>query len=126
MIKDGKNGFRGIEAVIDKDLAGELLAEIVEAGVFMILTDVPNVYLDYGTPQQRKLNSVSVAELRTYEAEGHFAAGSMGPKVRAAIRFAAVDDRRAVITSLENALPALKGEAGTQITARGQVVLPMH
>lgn len=118
-------GYRGIEAVIDKDLAGELLAEIVDAAVFIILTDVPRVYLYYGTPGQRELSDVSAGELAAYEKEGHFAAGSMGPKVRAAARFAGREGKRAVITSLEHALQALQGDAGTQVTARDYIVSPV-
>jgi carbamate kinase len=120
-----ESGYRGIEAVIDKDLAGELLAEIVNANVLMILTDVPHVYIHYGTPAQKKLHEVFVEELLAYEAKGHFAAGSMGPKVRAAIRFASREGRHSIITSLENAVRALNGDGGTRIAARGFIGSPV-
>lgn len=110
-------GYRGVEAVIDKDLAAGLLAEIVDADVLIILTDVPQVYLHYGEPGQRELNCVAVAEMERYEQEGHFASGSMGPKVRIATQFAGRKGRKAIITSLEKAVLALNGKAGTIITA---------
>ena len=110
-------GYRGVEAVIDKDLVAGLLAEIVDADVLIILTDVPQVYLHYGKPGQIDLNCVAVAEMERYEQEGHFASGSMGPKVRIATQFAGRKGRRAIITSLEKAVLALNGQAGTMITA---------
>jgi carbamate kinase len=112
-----EHGYRGIEAVIDKDLAGGLLAEIVDADVLVILTDVPQVYLHYGAPEQKALNCVTVAEMEKYEQEGHFASGSMGPKVRVAARFASAKGRKAIITSLDKATLALEGKAGTHVVA---------
>jgi carbamate kinase len=112
-----EHGYRGVEAVIDKDLAGGLLAEIVDADVLVILTDVPQVYLHYGKPEQKELNCVTVAEMEKYEQEGHFASGSMGPKVRVATRFASGKGRKAIITSLEKATLALEGKAGTHVTS---------
>lgn len=119
VVPDGEGGYRGVEAVIDKDLASEILAEMVDAEVLMILTDVPRVFLNYGRPEQQELREVSVQELAGYAAEGHFAAGSMGPKVGAVLRFARKPGRRAVITSLGDAVQALQGNEGTQITAEG-------
>ena len=114
VVEEG-NHYRGVEAVIDKDLGGARLALNVGADTFMILTDVRKVAINYKSPQQVDLNRLTIEELRRYQAEGHFRAGSMGPKVEACRRFVAGGGRRAVIASLEEALQALDGEAGTQI-----------
>jgi len=106
----------GVEAVIDKDLAGERLATDVGAETFLILTDVEQVRLYYKTPKEQPLSRMTLEEAKRYHGEGHFAPGSMEPKVRAAIRFIESGGRRAIITSLEKALEALKGRAGTIIT----------
>lgn len=111
--KDGT--LRGVEAVIDKDLGGQRLATGLGADLFMILTDVPAVALDYGKPTQRWVSRMTVAEARGYQKEGHFKAGSMGPKVEACCRFVEAGGRAAVIASLNEALAALAGEAGTRI-----------
>lgn len=107
-------GLKGIEAVIDKDRTGKKLAEQVDADVFMMLTDVNNVYINYGTPEQEKLTGLSVGEAQAYFDAGHFAEGSMGPKMEAAIAFAK-QGKTAIICSLEEADLALLGEAGTRI-----------
>lgn len=107
-------GLKGIEAVIDKDRTGKKLAEQVDADVFMMLTDVNNVYINYGTPKQEKLTGLSVSEAQAYFDAGHFAEGSMGPKMEAAITFAK-QGKTAIICSLEEADLALLGEAGTRI-----------
>ena len=107
-------GLKGIEAVIDKDRTGKKLAEHVDADVFMMLTDVNNVYINYGTPEQEKLTGLSVSEAQAYFDAGHFAEGSMGPKMEAAIAFAK-QGKTAIICSLEEADLALLGEAGTRI-----------
>ncbi|MFZ4845384.1 carbamate kinase [Enterococcus casseliflavus] len=107
-------GLKGIEAVIDKDRTGKKLAEQVDADVFMMLTDVNNVYINYGTPKQEKLTGLSVSEAQAYFDAGHFAEGSMGPKMEAAIAFAK-QGKKAIICSLEEADLALLGEAGTRI-----------
>lgn len=107
-------GLKGIEAVIDKDRTGKKLAEQVDADVFMMLTDVSNVYINYGTPEQEKLTGLSVSEAQAYFDAGHFAEGSMGPKMEAAIAFAK-QGKTAIICSLEEADLALLGEAGTRI-----------
>jgi len=104
----------GTECVIDKDLASELLAREMRADVFVMLTDVEALYLDWGTPAQRKIRSASPAAL----AEHEFAAGSMGPKVTAACRFATMTGRRAAIGALEDLGKILAGEAGTTIDPR--------
>ncbi|MDR3561641.1 MAG: carbamate kinase [Negativicutes bacterium] len=111
-------GLAGIEAVIDKDMAGQLLAVEVGADAFFLMTEVDQVCINYGKPDQQAFARLTVAEARKYQAEGHFPPGSMGPKVEAAIRFAAsAPGRQAVIVSLEDAHRALAGESGTIITA---------
>jgi carbamate kinase len=101
----------GVEAVIDKDLASELLAEDVAADLFVMATDVDGVYLDWGTPRQRRLGRVTPEDLAGYE----FPAGSMGPKVQAAARFAAKTGRRAAIGSLAGIAGIVAGTAGTNV-----------
>lgn len=106
----------GVEAVIDKDLAGERLALDIAADTLMILTDVPQVALHFNTPEQVNLSHLTLAEARSYAAEGHFKAGSMGPKMAAAIKFLENGGRRSIITALDLALDAVEGHAGTIIT----------
>jgi len=116
VIREAPGYYRGVEAVIDKDLAAEKLAEEIGADVLFILTAVDRVCLHYGTPKETKLAHMTVEEAERYCAEGHFAPGSMLPKVQAAIAFAkSAPHRRAVIASLENAAKALTGESGTVI-----------
>ncbi len=110
----GKEQY-GIEAVIDKDLASEVLAESIEADCFIILTDVEKVALNYGEKDQKNLDILTVKEAETYLEEGHFAPGSMGPKILAAIRFLKAGGKRVIITSPEKFSETLKGKAGTQI-----------
>jgi carbamate kinase len=107
--------LRGVEAVIDKDLTACLLARSVDADVLVIATDVANAAVDWGTPTQRDLRSVTVAEMRAHAADGQFASGSMGPKVEAALRFVEAGGPRSVITSLDRIGEALEGRAGTVI-----------
>ena len=111
--EDGR--LKGVEAVIDKDLAGEKLAEVVNADVFMILTDVNGAAINYGKPDERWLGRVTVGELRRYYEEGHFKKGSMGPKVLAAMRFVEWGGERAVIAALDKTVQALKQKTGTQV-----------
>ena len=101
----------GVEAVIDKDLASELLAEDVAADLFLMATDVDGVYLDWGTPRQRRLDQVTPEELAGHD----FAAGSMGPKVEAAARFVAKTGGRAAIGSLADIAGIVAGTAGTNV-----------
>jgi carbamate kinase len=109
-------GLKGVDAVIDKDRASEKLAEDIGADILMILTAVDRVYLSFGKPGQKALETLRAAEAERYLREGHFAPGSMLPKMEAAIRFAAsAPDRCAVITSLEKACAALHGNEGTRI-----------
>lgn len=115
VVEDGSY-YVGVEAVIDKDLGGQRLAMDVRADVFMILTDVDKVCLNYKTPDQVSLDRITLADVEKYQKEGHFKAGSMGPKVEACRRFVAAGGQAAIITSLNRALDALNGEAGTCIT----------
>lgn len=109
--------IEGTEAVIDKDFAAELLAEQVDADVLMILTEVERVSLNFNTPEQRDLSALNLADAARYCEEGHFAAGSMLPKVQAAMKFVRANpSKHAVITSLDKAIEALSGESGTVIT----------
>jgi carbamate kinase len=94
-----ENKVQGIDAVIDKDLASALLAVGINADKFFILTDVPKVCLNYNTPQEKQIDRMSVKEARQYIEEGHFAAGSMGPKVKAAVHFVTHTGKDAIITS---------------------------
>jgi carbamate kinase len=106
--------YVGVEAVIDKDFASEIIAEQLDADILMILTEVDSVCLNYGKPEQKQLHEVTAGELDAYAAEGHFAPGSMLPKVQAVSKFAqSKPGRVAVITSLENALGGITGEKGT-------------
>ena len=82
-----RGALTGIDAVIDKDLAAALLARELGADALLILTDVPKAYVHYGTPEQTALDTVTASQMRAYAAEGHFKAGSMGPKVEACLRF---------------------------------------
>ncbi len=111
--RDGR--LVGVEAVIDKDLAGERLAEVVGARVLLILTDVHKVKLNFGRPDERDIDAMSVEEAKRYLAEGHFPPGSMGPKVEACIRFLEQGGELAIIAHLDEALEALEGRAGTRI-----------
>jgi carbamate kinase len=117
---DEKQHYRGVEAVIDKDLAGERLAEAVGATILLILTDVEKVKLNFSKPNEREIDKMSVDEARRYLAEGHFLAGSMGPKVRACIRFLEWGGKKAIITSLDKAEDAFEGKTGTLIYPSAQ------
>jgi carbamate kinase len=108
---DKERWLTGIEAVIDKDLASELLACELNADLFVIATDVDAVYLDWGKPEQRKLGTVTPDELKSY----NFPAGSMGPKVQAAIQFVEQTGKRAAIGSLADIERIVAGEAGTNV-----------
>lgn len=110
-------GYQGVAAVIDKDRSCAKLAAELSAETLLILTAVEQVYIHFNQPQQQALRQVSVKELSSYVQEGHFAAGSMLPKIEAAISYVEATNGRAIITSLEKAEAALSGEAGTIITA---------
>jgi carbamate kinase len=112
-LPDGERTLVGVEAVIDKDLASQLLAREVGADLFVMVTDVDGVYTGWGTPEQRKLEKVTPSELR----ELSFAAGSMGPKVEAAVRFVEATGNRAAIGGLNEIEAIVDGDAGTQVVA---------
>lgn len=116
VFRDSDGDLDGIAAVIDKDLASERLAQDLDADIFMMLTAVEKCYINFRKPDQKALDHLSVAEAKEYVAQGQFAAGSMLPKVEAAIRFVeARPDRRCIITTPEKSVLALSGDAGTII-----------
>ena len=115
-LRRGRGELVGVEAVIDKDLASELLSENIDADLFVMATDVDGVYVGWGTPDQRRLDEVTPQELRALS----FAAGSMGPKVDAAARFVEATGRRAAIGSLEDIEKIVAGTAGTNVVAPGK------
>jgi carbamate kinase len=109
--------YEGVAAVVDKDLTSAVLAADLGADALIILTGVDRVALDFGKPTQRPVDRLTVREAERHLAGGQFPEGSMGPKIRAAIRFVAQGGRTAVITSLERGLDALRGTAGTRLVA---------
>lgn len=116
VVADEHGDLHGVAAVIDKDLASALLAISLRADVFMISTAVERVALDWGAPDQRWIDRMTLAEARSYLAEGrHFAAGSMAPKMEASIEFVAHTGGEAVIASPDNLETGLAGTAGTRI-----------
>jgi carbamate kinase len=115
VVRDAQGDWQGVQAVIDKDLTSALLARSLGIPDLLILTSVDQVAIDFNKPQQRYLGKVTLSELKAHQAAGHFAKGSMGPKIEAAIRHVEAGGRRAVIGHLERALGALKGESGTHV-----------
>jgi len=115
VVREPDGSLRGVEAVIDKDLGAALLARTVAADVLVIATDVPHAVLHYGTPEAADVGTVPVATMRDYAAAGHFASGSMGPKVDAACRFVEQGGSRAVITDLTHLTDAINGGGGTVV-----------
>src|SRR5688572_937095 len=116
VVDPGDGNYRGIAAVIDKDYASSLLAQKIKADLFVISTAVEKVALDFGKPDQKWLDKITLAEAREYLAQGtHFAKGSMAPKIQAIIRFLENGGKQALITNPENIGRALKGETGTWI-----------
>lgn len=114
VVEEMDGTLRGVAAVIDKDFAAELLAEQVEADVLMILTEVEKVAINWGRPDQKNLDRLSLAEAAKYVEQGHFAPGSMLPKVEACMKFVRANPgKRAIITSLDKAIDALAGKTGT-------------
>ncbi len=112
-----KNYLTGIEAVIDKDFASSLLATNVGAELFVILTEVEEVYINFGKPEQKALRNMSINEARKHRDDGQFPAGSMGPKIQAAIDFISKGGKEVLITKAEKLKEALQGKTGTRITA---------
>lgn len=114
MLNDEGN-HAGLEAVIDKDRAGEVMAQALGADTFMMLTDVEFAYRDFGSDTAAPIGEVTVTEAKELAAQGHFLAGSMGPKVASAIKFVQDGGTQAIITSLDQAVEALAGRTGTRI-----------
>ncbi len=116
VVRNEKGELEGTAAVIDKDLASERLAEDTDADALVILTAVEKVSINYKKPDQKDLDVLSAADARRYIEEGHFAPGSMLPKIEAALKFVeSKPGRRAIITSLDKAVEALEGKAGTTL-----------
>jgi carbamate kinase len=117
VVADENGDLHGVAAVIDKDFASALLAGNIGAELFVISTAVERVALNFGKPDQRWLDRLTLAEAKQYLAEGiHFAKGSMAPKIKAAINFLEAGGQQVIITNPENIERALKGETGTHIT----------
>lgn len=117
VVENADGTLEGVAAVIDKDYAAELLAEQIDADVLMILTEVEKVAINYGKPNQENLSHLSLSDAARYVGEGHFAPGSMLPKVQAAMKFIRANpDKKAIITSLDKAIAALNGITGTVVT----------
>jgi carbamate kinase len=102
--------------VIDKDMTSALMANVLHIETLLILTAVSKVAVDFNKPTQRNLERTTLSELKRYHTEGQFPPGSMGPKIEAAIRFLEGGGEHVVITDLDSAVPALKGESGTHVT----------
>lgn len=116
VVRNAAGDLEGVAAVIDKDLASERLAEDLDADALVILTAVEKVSINFKKPDQKDLDAITPADARQYMAEGHFAPGSMLPKIEAAVKFVeSKPGRKAIITSLDKAALALEGKAGTTI-----------
>jgi carbamate kinase len=118
VIINGRGLYEGVEAVIDKDYASSLLAREVGAELFIILTGIPRVYYNFGQPDQKPLSVITIDEAKKYLAEGQFPAGSMGPKIRAAIEYIEAGGKEVLITSASHLKAALINRSGTRIVAR--------
>ncbi|MCK4643851.1 carbamate kinase [bacterium] len=116
VIKDEKGDITGVAAVIDKDNASALLAGNIQADVFIVATAVEKVALNFGKPDQKELDHITVEQAKEYMAAGHFAPGSMLPKIKAVIDYLEAGGKRAIITNPENLSRAVQGKAGTTIT----------
>lgn len=117
VILDGRGLFKGVEAVIDKDFVASLIAREVKVDLFIILTNIERVYLDFGTPNQRPLDVMTVDQAREYLHQGQFPAGSMGPKIEAAIEYIQAGGEEVLITSARHLKAALIKRSGTRIIA---------
>ena len=115
VVREPDGSLRGVEAVIDKDLGAALLARTVASDVLLIATDVPNAVLAFGTPAAEPIGRISVEGLRSLAGQGHFASGSMGPKVDAVCRFVEKGGKYAVISNLDNIVEATDGRCGTVV-----------
>jgi carbamate kinase len=109
-------GLDGLEAVIDKDLASERVAEAINAELLLILTNVEKVYINYRTRNEKPLDNVKLKDLKKYYSEGHFPSGSMGPKILAAIRFLEAGGKKVIISDVEKGWEAFIGKTGTHVT----------
>ena len=114
VIREGRS-FYGVDAVIDKDLASAKLAKEVNVDIFLIATDVEGVFLNYDSPDQNYLNTMTVTEASQYLKDGHFPEGSMGPKIEATIEFLKGGGKRSIITSITTIEDAIEGKGGTEI-----------
>ncbi len=115
VVRADDGSVHGVEAVIDKDLTAALLARAVHADVLVIATDVAHAVAGWGTPDAHDIGRVTLDEMEAYAAAGHFASGSMGPKVEAAMRFVRSGGSRSIITALDQLAPAIDGQVGTVI-----------
>jgi len=115
VLRNDNGALEGVDAVIDKDNASSLLAVNIKADIFIISTAVEKVYLNYNKPNQVALDKITVNEAKKYVEEGHFAKGSMLPKIKAIIRFLEAGGKEAIVTNPESLEKALKGETGTHI-----------
>jgi carbamate kinase len=117
VVKDDHGDLVGVSAVIDKDFASGLMANAVNADLFLISTAVKKVALNYGKPNQVWLDRITLAQAKEYMSQGHFAKGSMGPKIQAIIWYLERGGREALVTNPESIARALRGETGTRIVA---------
>ena len=115
VVRNEEGDLSGVAAVIDKDYASSLLAQSLDADLLLISTAVEHVYLNFGQPGQRAIDQMTVVEAKRYIEEGHFAAGSMLPKIKSIVWFLESGGREAIITSPESIARALRGETGTRI-----------
>lgn len=116
VMKNETGYYEGVEAVVDKDHTSSLLASKIGAEVLLILTDVEKVAINYGKPEQIYLDHLTVHQAKNYLAQGHFPPGTMGPKIESTIDFLEAGGKKAIITSIENSIKALNGQAGTTIS----------
>ena len=116
-VENKTGGLKGVEAVVDKDLVASLLAREVGADIFIIVTGVPKVAINFGKPDMRYLDTVTVREAERYMEEGHFPPGSMGPKMEAALQFIKHGGKEVLITSADEIKEALEQKTGTHIVA---------
>ncbi|MCK4777678.1 MAG: carbamate kinase, partial [Actinomycetia bacterium] len=124
VVYDKDGNLKGTAAVIDKDLAGERLAEVIGADIFMVLTDVECAKINFGKDNEQNVGKIKESQMEDLAKEGHFLAGSMGPKVKAALRFVKYGGERSVITSLDKAFEVVsKGTVGTQIYSDSDSIL---
>ena len=117
IIINGRGLFEGVEAVIDKDYVASLIAREVKVDLFIILTGIERVFLDFGTPQERPIETMTIAQAQEYLAQGQFPRGSMGPKIEAAIEYIKAGGKEVLITSASHLKAALLSRSGTRITA---------